>query len=270
MEGVTNPQSAAWAEERRARVLEAHVAELNALVQTWRAEDPERSVPWFDPADGGTTASVLLLLESPAPSTTSPTGSHLCSEDNTDATNRLLRSRRLAAGLPRSACVKWNAVPWASAAPHRAPDLARAASRLRGGGGGPPRGGGGRWKRGPRTAGRGAAAAPPRPPPGPRGAPGWRLGGPPPPRLQVVITFGGTAAAVLATASTQADPPVLLPALAVPHPSQRNTRARQEALERIDRALTCAAGLVSGPLAQGSTGDRPSAPDAGTSDSARS
>jgi len=218
MEGVTNPQSAAWAEERRARVLEAHVAELNALVQTWRAEDPERSVPWFDPADGGTTASVLLLLESPAPSTTSPTGSHLCSEDNTDATNRLLRSRRLAAGLPRSACVKWNAVPWASAAPHRAPDLARAASRL----------------------------------------------------LQVVITFGGTAAAVLATASTQADPPVLLPALAVPHPSQRNTRARQEALERIDRALTCAAGLVSGPLAQGSTGDRPSAPDAGTSDSARS
>jgi len=227
MEGVTNPQSAAWAEERRARVLEAHVAELNALVQTWRAEDPERSVPWFDPADGGTTASVLLLLESPAPSTTSPTGSHLCSEDNTDATNRLLRSRRLAAGLPRSACVKWNAVPWASAAPHRAPDLARAASRLR------------------------QVLA--------------HL-----PRLQVVITFGGTAAAVLATASTQADPPVLLPALAVPHPSQRNTRARQEALERIDRALTCAAGLVSGPLAQGSTGDRPSAPDAGTSDSARS
>ena len=259
MEGVTNPQSAAWAEERRARVLEAHVAELNALVQTWRAEDPERSVPWFDPADGGTTASVLLLLESPAPSTTSPTGSHLCSEDNTDATNRLLRSRRLAAGLPRSACVKWNAVPWASAAPHRAPDLARAASRLRGGGGGPPR-----------RAGRGPGAGPPRAPDRAGVPAGWGWWRATPPRLQVVITFGGTAAAVLATASTQADPPVLLPALAVPHPSQRNTRARQEALERIDRALTCAAGLVSGPLAQGSTGDRPSAPDAGTSDSARS
>ncbi|WP_187279886.1 uracil-DNA glycosylase family protein [Quadrisphaera setariae] len=200
------------------------MAELNALVQTWRQEEPERVVPWFDPADGGTTASVLLLLESPAPSTTSSAGSHLCSEDNADATNRLLRSRRLAAGLPRSACVKWNAVPWASTTPHRAPDLARAASRLR------------------------QVLA--------------HL-----PRLQVVITFGGTAAAVLATASTQADPPVLLPALAVPHPSQRNTRARQEALERIDRALTCAAGLVRSPLVLGALADRPSAPrcEAGTS-----
>jgi len=177
---------------------------LNAAVQRWRSADQQRMVPWFDPADGGVDAQVMLLLEAPGPRTMLTTGSGICSEDNPDPSNTLIRARREAAGLERSACVKWNAVPWPVTAPPRSAEVAEAAARLR----------------------QVVDLLP---------------------RLRLVITFGTTALSVVGMASTLTDPPMALPVLAVPHPSQRNTHARHEALARMDRALTFAAETVSQP-----------------------
>lgn len=50
---------------RRARIDEPHVQALNNLVREFRRARPHLTVPWFDPADGGVNARVLLLLEIP-------------------------------------------------------------------------------------------------------------------------------------------------------------------------------------------------------------
>lgn len=179
---------------RRQQLRAPHVSALNDLVARWRSRDPGRPVPWFDPADGGVDASILLLLEAPGPRTMADGGSGFCSEDNPDPTNAVVRSRRAAAGLQRSACVKWNALPWPLTAPPRAAQTTEAAERLR---------------------------------------QVLELL----PRLRLVITFGTTALSVLGLASTLTDPSRALPVLAVPHPSQRNTHAREQALARLDRAF---------------------------------
>lgn len=93
-----------------ARVFEPHVAPLNHLVQEMRHAD--HPAPWVDPAGGGVQARILFLHESPGPMASSAHGSGIVSPDNDDPTAaRFFRLARQV-GLPRSAFLNWNAVPW--------------------------------------------------------------------------------------------------------------------------------------------------------------
>ena len=76
--------------------------------------------PDFDPADGGTAARVLLLLETPGPSI-GRTG--FVSADNTTGTAANLRRFLAEAGLDRRCLAIWNTVPWVihAGGPNRAP-----------------------------------------------------------------------------------------------------------------------------------------------------
>lgn len=65
--------------------------------------------PDFDPADGGTGARILLLLETPGPAI-GQTG--LVSMDNATGTGANLRRFLAAAGLHRADLAIWNTVPW--------------------------------------------------------------------------------------------------------------------------------------------------------------
>lgn len=93
-------------EARRAQVHAPHVAPLNGWVEELSAE---RWTPYFDPADGGTRAQMLLLLESPGP-TASRTG--FVSMDNPNATAENITCLLHLAGIPRGRVALWNAVPW--------------------------------------------------------------------------------------------------------------------------------------------------------------
>jgi len=71
-------------------------------------------IPTFDPAEAGTEARVLLLIEAPGPMTNSLNanpGSGLISSDNNDATAENLWRARQAAGLIDRTLL-WNVVPW--------------------------------------------------------------------------------------------------------------------------------------------------------------
>lgn len=88
-----------------------HVADLNEWV---RRENEKRGIimPWFDPGDAGTSARVMLLLESPGPkSTATGGGSGVISVDNNDATAANCWALRRDASL-LDGVVHWNAVPW--------------------------------------------------------------------------------------------------------------------------------------------------------------
>ena len=61
-------------------------------------------------------------MESPAPATAEMGAAAFCSLDNADRSNRTMRSVMTEVGLARSACVKWNVVPWVL--PTRAPTVA--------------------------------------------------------------------------------------------------------------------------------------------------
>ncbi|MFT8246685.1 uracil-DNA glycosylase [Roseomonas sp. BN140053] len=71
-------------------------------------------VPEADPADGGTAARLLLLLETPGPSIR---GTGFVSRDNPTPTGRNLRRFLTEAGIPREDVLIWNAVPWVIHAP---------------------------------------------------------------------------------------------------------------------------------------------------------
>lgn len=181
-----------------------HVAELNRLAVQWRASVPERRVPWFDPDDAGTRARVLVLMEAPGPRTLRDSDGGFCSEDNDDATAETFAQARRQSGLPRTEYVKWNIVPWplyASDGSWRAPGTADLAEG--------------------RLALAQLVSALP--------------------ELSLVITMGHCAlTGYMRYATLQPSAPVL-PVLGVPHPSQRNTHARAEALRRIGNALSGAA-----------------------------
>lgn len=185
--------------DKRSRIRDPHVAPLNALVGTWRGD--HAMVPWFDPDDGGTAARLLILMESPAPRTMGDGGTGFCSEDNPDPSNRLLSSLRDAHGPPRSDCLKWNIVPWAvldDAGGARAPS----ASELAQGGG--------------MLHDVLSVAA----------------------DVEVVLTLGRPALAGYMAYLTAEPGRRLLPVVAAPHPSQRNTRGRDDAIRRIETAFT--------------------------------
>lgn len=97
---------------RLARLDEVHVKPLSDFVLALR-ESPEiadpNEVPWFDPADGGVNAQVLLLLEAPGGRAV---GSGFVSSNNPDPTARNMWELREASGLRRDQVLFWNIVPW--------------------------------------------------------------------------------------------------------------------------------------------------------------
>lgn len=188
------------------RLDEPHVAPLNALVGAWRVERATSHIPWFDPDDGGVNARVLILMESPAPSTVSETGSGMCSEDNADPSNRQLSRLRAQAGIPRAQCIKWNMVPWST---HQPGTSARAPTRSE------------------------IESAVP-----------YLLQLLELARdVDVVVALGKVASAGFMSA-TSAGAPSLYRVVFAPHPSQRNAAARAETLERLARVFRLVANHI--------------------------
>lgn len=98
---------------KRARLHDPHGAGLNGMVgdiNRRRADD--QAAPWFDPADGGIGAEVLLLLECPGPRATAHKGSRFVSADNDDQTAANIFTLLQEARLDRHLIVVWNVVPW--------------------------------------------------------------------------------------------------------------------------------------------------------------
>ena len=184
--------------DKLARIDDGPVAPLNALVRRWRQTRP--GIPWFDPDDGGVNARVLVLMESPSPRTVRAGAAGFCSEDNDDVTAAVFRGLRIESGLARASYVRWNICPWAVSGPD------------------------GHWAA-PTDADL-AEASP---------ALGELLTALP--HLTLTICLGARALAGFMRHLTLTDVPVLPLVLGVPHPSQRNTHARAEALTRIGNAL---------------------------------
>lgn len=84
-----------------------HMTALNNYVEGLRAVFGD--VPNFDPFDGGVEARLLVLLETPGPSTA---GIRFTSRDNPTGTARNLRSLFSLAQINRADTAIWNAVPW--------------------------------------------------------------------------------------------------------------------------------------------------------------
>lgn len=188
------------------RLWEPHVAPLNRAVASWRHR-PDlagRTIPWFDPDDGGIEARVLLLLEAPAPATARSGDDSFCSEDNDDSTNRTLKELRSRSGLERWQVVKWNVVPWAPPTP---------------------------------------TSSPPAPKPDiPAALPALHTVMQLLPSTGLVITFGVRARVGFQKLVAAFDL-APLEAIAVPHPSQRNARHREETLAAISAAFAQAAAV---------------------------
>lgn len=94
---------------RLALLTAPHMAALEAFREN--LERDGRSVPHFDPFDGGVEAELLILLETPGPST-SPV--RFVSIDNPTGTAANLRRFLTAAGIVRTRIILWNIVPWLS------------------------------------------------------------------------------------------------------------------------------------------------------------
>lgn len=194
------------------RVRAPHVSPLNDLVRAWRLQWPHRSMLWFDPDDGGIEARVLILMEAPGPRNI-PADTHgFCTEDNADPTARSLAQERARAGLERADYVRWNIVPWL------------------------PVGTDGTWQS-PRPSDLDEAMEP-------LTQVREFL-----PDLQLVITVGRPALHGWTRQQTVFHQDVV-PLLAVPHQSQRNTRGREESLERWRYALSVAARMTTDPSVQ--------------------
>ena len=93
---------------RVARLQEPHIAALTDFSNAI-AQDTRWWTPYFDPDSGGSSAKVLLLLESPGPAV-SETG--FVSQDNPDPTADNMTHLLNNAGLVRSDTLLWNIVPW--------------------------------------------------------------------------------------------------------------------------------------------------------------
>ncbi len=84
-----------------------HMSGLNVYVERLHQRNGE--VPFFDLFDGGSTARLLLLLETPGRSAATV---RFTSRDNPTGTARTLRKLFIRSGICRSDTVIWNAVPW--------------------------------------------------------------------------------------------------------------------------------------------------------------
>ncbi len=100
--------------ERQAMLSLPHIAPLRDFAIALR-ERLGVEVPDFDPADGGTGASLLFLLEKPGPMTsadrTGRVGSGFISLDNDDPSAEAAFGFMKQAGIPRHKVVMWNVIP---------------------------------------------------------------------------------------------------------------------------------------------------------------
>ncbi len=106
------PKSLKREEEREARkamLAEPHVAPLAALAERIRAEGQGRTVPDFEPLDGGVDARALFLLEAPGPKAVE---SGFVSMNNPDESAKTTIGIVREAGLDRKDLAYWNIVPW--------------------------------------------------------------------------------------------------------------------------------------------------------------
>ena len=87
------------------RLDEPHIAPLTALAR--RIQEAHASVPFFDPSNGGSNASVLCLLEAPGPK-----AMDFVSQENNDQTAENMHRLMDAAHLARRDVVLWNVVPF--------------------------------------------------------------------------------------------------------------------------------------------------------------
>ncbi len=100
--------------ERLTHLDDPIVASLNHWVRQLRTRlGSDAIVPWFDPADGGSEARVLWLLEAPGPkATTKRGGSGIISCDNNDGAAENTWRTRTEAGVGRHHVVHWNVIPY--------------------------------------------------------------------------------------------------------------------------------------------------------------
>jgi hypothetical protein len=122
--GLLGPRSHRESNEvarKLARLREPHVAPLTAFVERLRVErGGGEAVPWFDPAEAGTRARILILLEAPGPRATGPggprpasAGSGIISPDNDDQSAANMWHLLREAGIERARdVVTWNVVGW--------------------------------------------------------------------------------------------------------------------------------------------------------------
>ena len=90
-----------------------NVAPLTEFVEQLRAEKPEASIPYFDPTEAGTEASILLLLEAPGARSALAAGSGFVSPDNNDQTASNMWNLLKETDIDRATrIVTWNVVPW--------------------------------------------------------------------------------------------------------------------------------------------------------------
>ena len=105
--------------EREDFLLLPKIAELTRWVTA--QSTGERTLPYFDPLDGGVFARVLILLESPARTISLP---RYVSRDNAGPAQRNLKGFIEQVGLARHETVLWNLYPWL-------PDLEKPKGALR-------------------------------------------------------------------------------------------------------------------------------------------
>jgi len=90
-----------------------HAAPLTEYVERLRERHPGALVPYFDPTEAGTKATILGLFEAPGPKAAPPAGSGFVSADNNDQTAQnmwtLLRETQIDR---RTDYAAWNVVPW--------------------------------------------------------------------------------------------------------------------------------------------------------------
>lgn len=102
---------------RMTQSIPEHVESLARYVGRLRDERPATLVPGFDPADGGTRARLLFLLEKPGAMIARAPEAALVSRDNATGTAQAIGRFMAEADIPRRETVLWNVVPWWNGTP---------------------------------------------------------------------------------------------------------------------------------------------------------
>lgn len=106
-----------WHAERQNERLAALDSQKMRPLNAYRKRLQEASgsrIPNFDPFDGGVSARLLILLETPGPSAVD-IDRRFVSIDNPTGTAKNLRSALAAASIPRKDIILWNTIPWVRA-----------------------------------------------------------------------------------------------------------------------------------------------------------
>jgi uracil-DNA glycosylase len=104
------PRSLGELERRLRKRYEPHVRKLNqyvdALNENHQKHNKKHFVPYFDPMDGGSKATILFLLEKPGPKATA-----FISRNNDDTTAENAFKFMQQAGIDRKETCLWNVIP---------------------------------------------------------------------------------------------------------------------------------------------------------------